>query len=170
MIAAAMALLAADPLAVPPQPIAVVSAEPQALLPADTAVKLITTAQISSRSVVQGQRFPLEVAEDVVVNSRVVIPRGTPATGEVEALSGKGMFGKAAKLTLSPLFVQLDGQRVNLAGATDAAGSDATAAAAVSTVLFGVFGLAITGKSAVLPAGSVLYGRVRNDFTPSAAR
>jgi hypothetical protein len=133
------------------------------LLPAGTAVRLVTVGPINSRSVLQGQRFALQVADDVTVGSRVVIPRGTPAVGEVEQVSGTGMFGKAARLSLTALFIEVDGERVNLAGGTEANGHDATAGAAVAVALAGTFGLIITGKSASVPAGSLLFSRVRND-------
>lgn len=149
MILAALALILAQ--------------QEQAVLPAGTSIRLATLGPIDSRSVKQGQRFALRVTEDVTVGSRIVIPRGTDAVGEVEALSGKGMFGKAAKLTLAPLFVDVAGQRVNLVGTSVEKGSDATAGAAVGTVLVGVFGLIITGKSATVPTGSILFGRVRTD-------
>jgi hypothetical protein len=135
----------------------------QVVLPAGTSVRLATVGPIDSRSVKQGQRFALRVAEDVAVGSRIIIPRSTGAVGEVEALSAKGMFGKAAKLTLSPLFVDVGGQRVNLIGSSTEKGHDAMAGAAVTTVLVGALGLIITGKSATVPSGSILLGRVRTD-------
>lgn len=134
-------------------------------VPAGTPMSFVTIAPISSRSVKQGQRFPLQVSEDVTLASQVVIPKGTTAAGEVEAVSGTGMFGKAGSLVLRPLLIDIGGERVNLVGATADEGHDGTAAAAVTTALIGGFGLIITGKSAVVPAGSPLYGRVRTDVT-----
>ena len=142
---------------------AVLLAQPSVtVLPAGTPVRLTTVGPLDSRRAIQGQRFPLKIEEDVVVGSRVVIPRGTTAVGEVEAVSGKGMFGKAGKLVLIPLFVDLNGQRVALTGATEQIGKDATAGAAVVSVLTPL-GLIITGKSATIPAGSAIFGRVRSD-------
>lgn len=138
-------------------------------VPAGTPMSFVTTTQISSRSVRQGERFPLQVSEDVTLGSHVVIPKGTAGVGEVEAVSRKGMFGKAGSLVLRPLFIDIRGERVNLVGATADKGHDGTAAAAVTTALIGGFGLIITGKSAVVPAGSPLYGRVRTDVTLPAA-
>lgn len=130
---------------------------------AQTVVRLITMVEVSSRGLVQGQRVPLQVAEDVVVGGRVVIAAGTAAVGEIEALSEKGMFGKAAKFTLQPLFIDLEGRRINLAGRHQESGQEATAAAAVTTVLTAGIGLIITGKSARLPAGSEVVGELRDD-------
>jgi len=135
------------------------------VIPAGTSVNFTTVAPISSKTVIQGQRFPLTVSEDVTVDSHVVIPRGTAAVGEVDAVSGTGVFGKAGRLVLRPLFVDIAGERVNFVGISVDEGRDGTAAAAVTTALIGAFGLVITGKSATVPAGSPLYGRVRTDGT-----
>ena len=133
------------------------------VLPAGTPVRLLTAAAVHSQSIVQGQRIPLQVADDVALNSSVIIPRGTPAVGEIESVTAKGMFGKAAKFTLRPLFVEVNGRRFNLRGTHREAGSKATAAAAIATVLVGGLGLIITGKSAELPQGSILNAELRDD-------
>jgi hypothetical protein len=134
------------------------------VLPAGTPIRLATVGPISSRSVVQGQRFALEVVEDVRAGQNLVIPRGTPATGEVADISGKGMLGKAARLVIQPLFVELAGKRVNLVGDSEHRGKDATVAAAAVTLLT-PFGLFITGKTAVIPVGAPLFARVRSDVS-----
>lgn len=135
------------------------------VLAAHTPVRLTTNGTIDSRSIRQGQRLALTVADDVTVGSRIVIPRGTPAAGEIESLSEKGMFGQSARFALRPLYVDIAGHRVNLAGTSEQKGKNAVAAAAVTTVLTNGLGLFITGKSAVLPAGSTLLGEVRSDVT-----
>lgn len=159
MILAALALLVADSPASPPQ------SHPAAalVLPAETLIQLSTVDPLDSRSVKQGQRFALRVAEDVTVGSAVVIPRGTAAVGEVEAVSGKGMVGKAGRLVLRPLFIDVAGERVNLVGTSSERGKDSTTGVAVGSLLLSGWGIFITGKSASLPAGSPLPGRVRTD-------
>jgi hypothetical protein len=133
VILVAAAMLVAEPIAAartpdstPQQPTAAIN------LPAGTPLRLKSVGPINSRAVRQGQRFALELADDVIAGSSVAIPRGTPAVGEVEAVSGTGMFGKAARLVLRPLFVEVGGQRVNLVGMTNEKGKDATAGAAVN--------------------------------------
>ena len=69
---------------------------------------------------------------------------------------------QAARLVLQPLFIDVAGERVNLVGDTEQRGKDATAGAAVTTFIT-PFGLLITGKSAVVKAGSAMFGRVRTD-------
>lgn len=135
------------------------------ILRAATPVRFITESVIDSRSVRQGQRFTIIVAEDVTDGGRVMLPKGIRAVGEVEAVSDKGMFGKAGALVLRPLFVEFGGQRINLEGVLEKRGKGQVGGAAVTTFLVGGLGLIITGKSAMLPAGSQLDGRIRNDVT-----
>lgn len=140
------------------------------LLKAGTSIRLQTEATINSRSVRQGQRFTLIVTEDVAEGARIMIAKGSRAVGEVEAVSGKGMFGKAGSLLLRPLFIEIDGQRVNLEGAIEESGRKQVGGAAVATVLTGGLGLIITGKSAQVPAGTILHARVRNDVAVPSRR
>lgn len=168
IFAAFLAVVAAQdvtPAAPPPSPPMPLGAT----LLAGTPLRLTTVAALNSATLVQGQRVALTIADDVRVGSRLVIARGTPAVGEIEALAQKGMFGKAAKFSLRPLFVDLNGQRVNLVGGHDQQGKKGVAAAAVTTVLFGVMGIIITGKSATLPANSVIHGAIRNDVLIAAS-
>src|SRR3954447_22509553 len=99
MILAGLALLIADvpPTAPAPVPGHMVGS---IVLPAGTPVELTTVDPLDSRTAKQGQRFALRVSEDVMVGSVTVIARGTAAVGEVEAVSGKGMVGKAGRLVL----------------------------------------------------------------------
>lgn len=135
------------------------------ILPAGTPVHLVTVDSLDSRTVKQGQRFALRVVEDVSVGSVTIIPSGTKAVGEVEAVSSKGMVGQAGKLVLQPLFIDLADERVNLVGEVQEQGKDSTAAVAVGTLLISGLGLFVTGKSAAIPAGSPLPGRVRSEVS-----
>lgn len=160
ILAALLALVA--------QAVAATNLAPAATLPAGTAVRLATVVALDSRSLVQGQRIGMTIADDVRVGSRLVIPRGTPAVGEIEALAQKGMFGEAARFVLRPLFVEVAGHRINLVGAHVERGRNDVAAAAVAAVLLGGIGMTMTGKSAILPANSVIDGATRTDVLIAA--
>ena len=142
-----------------------VNPAPPMILKAGTQIHLVTEVAIDSRSVRQGQRFGLVVADDVAEGGRILIPKGSRAVGEIEAVSETGMFGKPGSLQLRPLFIDLGGQRINLEGGTRERGKKQVGGAAVATVLTGGLGLIITGKSAKVPAGSAIDGRVRADAT-----
>ena len=170
MIWACLALLSADPPATIPTPVPAVQAVASILVPAGTPVRFKTVDPLDSRTATQGQRFRLEVVEDVTVGSVVVIPRGTAAVGEVEAVSGKGMVGKAGKLALQPLFIELAGKRVYLVGTSSEKGKDATGGVAAASILASGLFLFVTGKSASVAPGTPLLGRIRTDvFLPAAS-
>lgn len=166
MIFLGLALLVADlATAQPPA-----RATESVVLPAGTPVELKTVDPLDSRTAKQGQRFALQVSEDIVVGATTVIPRGTAAVGEVEAVSGKGMVGKAGRLVLQPLFIDVSGERINLLGTNDQRGKDSTAGVAVGSLLISGLGIFITGRSASVPAGSPLPGRVRTDVALPVAK
>lgn len=160
IFAALLAMVATQEVAAGSQPAATIL---ETTVPAGTPLRLTTVAAIDSRSMIQGQRVGLTIADDVLVGAKIVLPRGTPAVGEIDALTQKGMFGKAAKFSLRPLFIDIGGQRVNLTGRHVQHGKDGVAAAVVTTVILGGLGMIITGKNATLPANSVVYGEIKND-------
>ena len=163
MIALVLALLA-QAISEPAAPRAIV-AQAATVLPSGTAVRLVTAVPVNSRSAQQGQRFGLTVAADVTAGGRVLIPAGTPAVGEVEAVSGKGMVGQGARLTLVPLFIDAPGRRITLSGTLRQEGSSPTTEVAAASLLVSGLGLFITGKSALVPAGTVIPAVLRSDVT-----
>lgn len=141
-----------------------VAAAPGPVLRAGTPVLMVTTSPISSRRARQGQRFDLAVAEDVLVDGMVVIPRGSRGVGDVARVVEKGMFGKAGKLEVRVLFVEVGGRRIRLDGRATDKGKSGLGPTAAAVVLVGVWGGFVTGKSAVIPAGSTLTGHVYEDL------
>ena len=170
MIVAFAAVLAMQVLPPAPPSAPVNEASAKVVLHRDTPVRFVTEAAIDSRSVRQGQRFTIIVAEDVAADGRIVLPKGARAIGEVDAVTGKGMFGKPGSLVLRPLFIEQGDQRIYLDGVMEQRGQKQVGGAAAATVLTGGFGLIITGKSATVPAGATLEGRIRSDVTLPAAR
>jgi hypothetical protein len=140
------------------------------VLRAGTPVPLVTSADLSSRTARQGQRFDLAVASDVLVDGMVVIPKATRATGEVARIVEKGMFGKAGKLEVRILFLELAGRRIRLDGGTGEKGESGLGVSAVAVVLVGALGGFVTGKSAVIPAGTSFSGYIYEDLPLKRAR
>jgi hypothetical protein len=134
------------------------------VLRAGTPVPMVTTAPISSRHARQGQRFDLSVTDDVLVDAKVVIPRGSRGVGQVARVVEKGMFGQAGKLEVRVLFVELGGRRIRLDGRALDKGKSAVGATAAAVVLIGPLGGFLTGKNAIIPAGAPLIGYVYEDL------
>lgn len=111
-----------------------------------------------------GQRFQLEVAESVLVDNQVVIPIGSPATGEVTDVRNKGMWGKSGHLTAQVLYATVNGRQVKLNGTFDDKGTaGGIGAVAVSAIVFAPAGFFMTGTSARIPLGAPVIAFVGED-------
>lgn len=116
-------------------------------------------------------RVRMEVAEAVVVNGVTVIPAGSPAVGELTDVRYKGMWGKSGKLVGRALTVNANGRTIRLSGTFDSKGGSGTAGAvAASAIVFAPAGFFMTGKSAQMPAGTVVRGFVDEDVPFAVAR
>lgn len=111
-----------------------------------------------------GQHFQMETAEPIMVNGVVVIPTGSPATGEITDVRNKGMWGKSGHLAAQMQYVTVGGRQVRLTGVFDDKGTaGGIGAAAVSAVVFLPAGFFMTGTSAHIPAGAPLIGFIGED-------
>lgn len=128
------------------------------VLPAGSQVPLRILEEVSSKTARKGDLVKLEVAEDYLVDGRVVLSEGTPATAELTLAEKKGWMGRAGKLAARMLYLELPRGPVRLSGELGEAGQSN---AEVATVLSAFTGLGfITGKSAVIPAGTELVARL----------
>lgn len=177
VLAASAALLgssaafAQDAASVAPTPVIAPAPTNNAVLRAGTPVSLrmmeeITTKKKAARV---GQRFMMEVAEPVFVNSVTVIPAGTPAWGEITNVRNKGMWGKSGKLDARALYVRVNGRQIRLTGTFDDKGVTGTGGVVASVALVPLAGFFVTGTSAVLPKGGIVGGFIDEDVELSFA-
>lgn len=136
-----------------------------AVLRAGTPVALrmmeeITTKKKAARV---GQRFMMEVAENVQVNGVTVIPSGTPAWGEITNVRNKGMWGKSGKLDARALYLRVNGRQIRLTGTFDDKGVTGTGGVVASVALIPLAGFFVTGTSAQLPKGGAVSGFIDED-------
>jgi len=111
-----------------------------------------------------GQRFRMEVAEDVVVQGMPVIPAGSPAVGEITDVRNKGMWGKSGHLGARILYATVNGRQIRMSGAFDDKGTaGGIGATAVSALVFLPAGFFMTGTSARVPMGAAVKGFVDED-------
>lgn len=105
------------------------------VLPANSTIVLHIDGGLSSSDGSRaGDTVKLTVARDVRFGGRVVIPRGTPAYGEVSRRTGQGMFGKSGKVDITVNRVDLRGQIIPIAGAFKEKGQGK----AGKTIIFGL--------------------------------
>ena len=139
------------------------AAHGQLVLAAGTEVRLATGVELHSMTARQGQIFPLTVTEDVRVGPYLVIPKGSPAAGQIARVGEKGMFGRSGKLDLAVLYVEVGGKRVRLTGQTRKKGKPGTAPVIAAAILVGEWSGFISGTSARVPAGAQLTAFVFED-------
>lgn len=155
----AMAAMLAGPLPAqaPPAPAPLV-------LKAGTAVPLVTLGEVSSKLQRQGDRFDLEVSEDVVVEGQVAIPRGARAVGEITRQVARGAYGKPGKLEVRLLHVIVGERRIRLDGAEAHRGPGSVAPVVAATVISSAIAFLIKGKNASIPAGATVTGYIHRDI------
>ena len=98
-----------------------------------------------------GQRVQLEVAQDVLLNGRVVIPARSPVEGVLTEVRNKGMWGKSGGIHLQVKSVNINGTNIRLKGDMDSRGETGTAGVVGAIVVLPVAGFFVTGTSAEMP-------------------
>lgn len=127
------------------------------------ALKMAEGLTTQGKNLRVGQRFQMETAEDISVNGQVVIPAGSPATGEVTTVRNKGMWGKSGGINARLLFVRANGQQIRLAGQMDDKGKTGTAGVVGAIAFVPLAGFFVTGSSAEIPLGAPVNGFVDED-------
>lgn len=169
---AAVAETAAAPAAVPAvvaaPAIAIAAPAPGLMLPSYTEVILTPDAEANSKKLREGHTIPMHTVFDVMHNGVVVIPKGTRGMGTVTWRTGKGAFGKSAKMEITFNELTLpNGHRLPLAGTHRQEGQGNTGAAVGAAIAVGVFGAFVTGKSAIIPNGQHLMARTNEPLAYS---
>ena len=100
-----------------------------------------------------GQRVQLEVAQDVLLNGRVVIPARSPVEGVLTHVRNKGMWGKSGAIQLQIKTVNINGTIIRLKGDMDSRGETGTAGVVGALVILPVAGFFVTGTSAEMSLG-----------------
>ena len=100
-----------------------------------------------------GQRVNLEVAQDVLLNGKVVIPARSPVEGVLTQVRNKGMWGKSGAIYLEIKSVSVNGMAVRLRGEMNSRGETGTAGVVGAVVALPVAGFFVTGTSAEMPLG-----------------
>lgn len=98
-----------------------------------------------------GQRVQLEVAQDVLMDGRVVIPARSPVEGVLTEVRNKGMWGKSGAIRLHIKSVNINGVNIRLKGDMDTRGQTGTAGVVGALVVLPVAGFFVTGTSAEMP-------------------
>lgn len=126
-------------------------------LPAGAPVEIELVNALSSATSKLGDRFPIRLAEPIVVDGVVVVPAGALGEGEVIDVTGAGINGKQGKLIISARFLELNGQRVRIRGMSIVATGKSRVDLATGMMLVPYVGLAtvfVRGGNIEMPAGT----------------
>lgn len=140
----------------------------QVVLPMGTALTVTIKEEISSKVFFQGDAVAMEVAEDVSVNGRVVITKGTPVKGGVSYARQGADYGRPGELMVeAESVIAVDGQEIKLRGALGKNGKDQTGTGAILSVVLGRFGDMLArenkGGNARVKAGTKVKAYTRED-------
>ena len=131
------------------------------VLNSGTPITLAVAEEANSSTHHAGDTFRLTVLNDVRIGDTIVIPRGTPAMGEITWRTGKGAFGKSGKLEFSLRYIDLGGRHIPVSGDFRQEGEGNTIATGVGVIAAGLIGgLVITGHRARVPVGRELMSQL----------
>ena len=116
-----------------------------------------------------GQKVQLEVAQDVLLGGRVVIPARSPVEGVLTEIRNKGMWGKSGAIRLHINSVNINGTSIRLKGDMDTRGETGTAGVVGALVVLPVAGFFVTGTSAEMPLNMPGRAFLDQDVALSAA-
>lgn len=142
---------------VQPQATAVIESPAQLnILRSGTEVPLLTREELTTKKkkLRVGQRFQMEVAADIEGNGVVVIPKGSPAVGEITEVRNKGMWGKSGYINARAVSVRVGDRSIRLTGTFDDKGVTGTGGVVASIALVPLAGFFTTGTSAMIASGS----------------
>jgi hypothetical protein len=126
----------------------------QSMLPSNSDIWVSLDTELNSKKARMGDPIAFKVSRDVMVGQYVVVPRGTPATGRVTYRTGKGAFGKSAKMEFDIDSIQLASRTIPVSGHYRIEGQGNTGATVATAVAVGVFSAFVTGHSAIATQGS----------------
>ena len=125
------------------------------VVPDGTEFTVVTTDEISSKTATEGDPLSFKVAEDVVINGKVVIAKDSLVKGTVASVKKSGFFGRGGNLGIRiESAVTVDSQKVKLRSAKNKEGGDKTGTTVALVVLFGPLGFLKKGKNAIIKSGT----------------
>jgi hypothetical protein len=118
----------------------------------------------------KGEAFFMSVANDVLVDGVIVIPKGTRGVGEVLTVAGRGGFGKSGKIEIQLNYLEVDGKRYQMDGIHLQKGKSKLNMAVAGVVVAGpIAGVFVKGEEADILAGTALMFRTKENISIEVA-
>lgn len=129
-----------------------------------TQVDIITTETISSKTAKERDPLIFQMAEDVIIEGKIVIKAGAIVKGEIIEAERSKMLGKAGKLDFSLDYAKaVDGQNIRLRATKSFEGRDKQTGAIVAAYIFLPL-VFIKGKDVVIEKGKRFTVYVDRDY------
>lgn len=147
----------------------------QTAVPANTLVKVALVDEVNTKNLKIGDIVRVQVADDVIVDGKLVFAKGEPGEGKVTKLRQARNFGRNAELEVD--FYQtkaIDGTEVATFVGEEAKQEMKNLAMAAGASLAGMLilgpigvigGAFVKGKNIELPAGTEMYIQTKGDST-----
>jgi hypothetical protein len=171
VLAAALCVAAPSVAAGQARPIVVGQTAPKKnVLARGTEIRMETLRELNSNDSKVGDRFDLEVTEDVKLNGKTVIEAGTRGVGEVTLAKRKGMWGKSGKLETRLLYLEVGGERIRISGSAGGQGKTGTAGVVASLAVVPIAGFFVTGTTATIPPRTATIATLDEDVPVQFAK
>lgn len=145
----------------------------EVMIPVSTLVTMKTLEPLDSKTAQEGETVQFAVADDVVVDGIVAIPRGMEATGTITKARKSGRFGKDGKIEITFHSVRaadstpvdlIVGEKTKEEYKRTAGAVGASAAGAIILGPVGlVGGLFVHGNDVNIPEGTTMYAETAKD-------
>jgi hypothetical protein len=117
------------------------------IVPSGAEVMILTRTDLYSHTVIVGERLTFEVAQDVIIDGRVVIAEGAPVEAVITLAIPRKSFGRGGRLGISVETVTaVDGQKIKLRTALNEKGESRIGRVAIVTILGGLVGGGLFGE------------------------
>ena len=126
------------------------------ILQEGTPIKAALMKDISGKEVSVGQSIDFELSDNIIINDRVVIPKGAKIIGTVTEAQASKALGKKGKLAFSIDYLYLtDGKVIKLRSQVEKNLQGSGAAVVAGAVLLSPLALLFNGKNAKYHKGEV---------------
>ncbi len=144
-------------------PVAAAVAPSRLLMPSGTLIDLVTRDAISTKKNEKGDLLYLKVTIPVVIEDVIAIPAGTIVVAQLTRAEKRGAFGRSGKLDVQLLYAELPGGPLRVSGTIEARGKKDAGDTAATAAAFLALPFIATGRSAEIPAGTEVAGRLDRD-------
>ncbi|MGA2300788.1 MAG: chitobiase/beta-hexosaminidase C-terminal domain-containing protein [Candidatus Acidiferrum sp.] len=129
----------------------------------NTPVHLAFAADVSSKTASVGDKIPLTLAEDLMIDDVVLVKQGTPAAGRIIQVDKTGLGGQPGDLTFQADSLDVNGTSVKLRGTVFLEGEAKPPNAEVLIPVVGGAFLLKHGQDAEIKKGATLTAYVDGD-------